>query len=96
MLDVYGYNAPEVQHGDEWAPGNNCKRGCKFEFRSDAAAERHEILFHLDARRNDMRKNRKNVSENTVTKEYVCKVCGHKATSYHYLRKHKNEEGHKR
>ena len=64
---------------------------------------RHEILFHLDERRNNMRKNRgaKKVTENS--KECVCKfklengaMCGHKATSYHYLRKHKDEEGHKR
>ena len=79
-----------------------CARGCPFVLRSEAAIKRHEILFHLEERRHDMREKRKEKGKNQEAAEstQVCNykvdgnVCGYKASSLHYLRKHKQEAGH--
>ena len=111
LSDIYSHlHRPVVTGIDRNLPSlankNNyvCKRGCRFVLRSEASAARHEILFHLEEKRNDQRRLREAASgTGQNTKQHVCKhklevgtACGFVANSAYYLRKHKNSSGHKR
>ena len=111
-LDYYGYSAFPKEHLleiDEGLPslqGNRsmCNYGCAFIFRSNASKLRHEILFHLEQRKKAQKRAREErCTEKRMKKEnFVCRhksggqECGYQAKSQYYLRKHKDECGHKK
>ena len=89
--------------------GGVCKRGCKWLLPSRAASERHDLVLHTKERRLDQQRARRqkpsSTAPSTSTKppNHCCafvmadgKKCDFVGSSGHYLRVHKENEGHSR
>ena len=78
-----------------------CTRGCNMVCLSAAGQKRHDLLFHFEDQRRDVRKRRRRAvdddEDGPAKKTWQCgyKDCVFTAGSQHQLRQHKDLEGHK-
>lgn len=83
-----------------------CKRGCKWLLPSKSAAERHDLVLHTKERRLEQQQARRNQQKTPASEprqQFAClfplpdgTLCAFVGSSAHYLRQHKEKEGHSR
>ena len=108
LLQAIG--SPATLQIDQHLPSFNgavplCTRGCKCVLPCEARKQRHNVLFHLEERRADQRRQRqvdRAARIDTPQQQFKCGFllpdgpCTFTASSKYYLRQHKESVGHKR